>query len=793
MYATPDFPNNLFLMRKMTLSAAFLLFWMISAIGQIGVNTDASAPDPSAMLDVKSTSGGLLPPRMTQAQRNAIVNPAAGLIIFCTDCQAPFGMQIWSGTAWCPLAVNRPPVATHVYQSGIAAAGSTLTGSWSYTDAENDPQGTSVYKWYRSDDASGLNETAISGATSITCTVTIDDQSKYLRFAVIPAAQTGTSPGSETRSPVYLAPPSSCSTLPLTVNHQASGGVAPENKTTTYNLATGVPGEPDKCWITKNLGATQQAASVDDASEASSGWYWQFNRKQGFKHDGTSLIPGAGWSPGINDNSDWLSANDPCTLELGAPWRMPTYAEWNNVNTAGGWINWNDPWNSGLKMHAGGFLAGGAGSLYNRGINGYFWCSTQWNAGAGWDMSINSGGSNPDYNEKRDGFSIRCLTGNIVCQPALPPAAGTHIPSANQVTWNWTAVTGASGYKWNTMNDYSTATDMGAATTATETGLSCNTSYSRYVWAYNGCGNSPATTLTQGTSPAPASPAGGTNTASSGQITWNWSAVTGAAGYKWNSVNDYDTATDMGTATTKTETGLSPDIVYTRYVWAYNGCGNSTVTYLTQITPVSQTSCGQGMTFTHAPTGGVAPVNKTTTYFTVNNIPGEPAKCWIMSNLGSDYMAMAVNESNEPAAGWYWQFNRKQGYKHDGTTRTPATTWITTIIENSDWLPANDPCALLLGTGWRIPTGTEWANVNGASGGIWTNWSDPWNSGLRMHAAGYLNGADGNLADRGVGGYYWSSTQANSTNGWNLGFGNSSSVSASNSKAVGYSLRCLHE
>ena len=114
----------------------------------------------------------------------------------------------------------------------------------------------------------------------------------------------------------------------------------------------------------------------------------------------------------------------------------------------------------------------------------------------------------------------------------------------------------------------------------------------------------------------------------------------------------------------------------------------------------------------HVASGGVAPVDKTVTYGTVTNIPGETSKCWITSNLGADHQATAVNDATEASAGWYWQFNRMQGYKHDGTTRTPNTTWITSINENLDWQAANDPCALELGNGWRIPTYTEWTNVD---------------------------------------------------------------------------------
>jgi len=71
-----------------------------------------------------------------------------------------------------------------------------------------------------------------------------------------------------------------------------------------------------------------------------------------------------------------------------------------------------------------------------------------------------------------------------------PPASGNQIPSPTQIIWKWNTVPGATGYKWNTSNDYSTSLDMGAATTVTETGLNNNTSYTRYVWSYNNCGPS---------------------------------------------------------------------------------------------------------------------------------------------------------------------------------------------------------------------------------------------------------------------------------------------------------------
>jgi trimeric autotransporter adhesin len=46
------------------------------------INTDGSAAHASAALDVKSTAKGVLIPRMSKAQKNAIASPATGLIIF---------------------------------------------------------------------------------------------------------------------------------------------------------------------------------------------------------------------------------------------------------------------------------------------------------------------------------------------------------------------------------------------------------------------------------------------------------------------------------------------------------------------------------------------------------------------------------------------------------------------------------------------------------------------------------------------------------------------------------------
>ncbi len=284
----------------------------------------------------------------------------------------------------------------------------------------------------------------------------------------------------------------------------------------------------------------------------------------------------------------------------------------------------------------------------------------------------------------------------------------------------------------------------------------------------------------------PLAPIENNHNASQTQIIWNWDPVPGASGYKWNTTNDTLSAIDLGLATTKTETGLACNSLYTRYVWAFNSCGISEVLTLTQSTLPCLFACGDSLTINHM-AGDVAPVTKTTVYGTVTNIPGEESKCWITSNLGSDHQATAVNDATEASAGWYWQFNRKQGFKHDGNTLTPL--WTNTIInEESDWQTASDPCTLELGNIWRLPIFTEWFNVHNVGG--WTNWNGPWNSGLKLHASGFLN-SSGVLSDRGIFGNFWSSTKYSLEYGWHLHFNVNSSNLYGYFRAGGFSVRCL--
>jgi hypothetical protein len=80
---------------------AILLLASLQGYAQsVGVNTDGSTPDNSALLDVKGTTKGILIPRMTEAQRIAIASPANGLMVYQTN--NTIGFWVNNGTSGTP-------------------------------------------------------------------------------------------------------------------------------------------------------------------------------------------------------------------------------------------------------------------------------------------------------------------------------------------------------------------------------------------------------------------------------------------------------------------------------------------------------------------------------------------------------------------------------------------------------------------------------------------------------------------------------------------------------------------
>jgi len=173
----------------------------------------------------------------------------------------------------------------------------------------------------------------------------------------------------------------------------------------------------DKCWLKMNLGATTEASSATDVSDAASGWFFQFNRAQGYVNDGTTRTPNTPWINPINELLNWQSASDPCTQLLGADWRIPTQSEWNaflNAPTSQGGVGGatgllSDAYASTLKIHAGGNLSGGDGTVQNRGNFGLFWSSEQNSNNTAGSFRFSPIGSFPVNATKNFGYPLRCI------------------------------------------------------------------------------------------------------------------------------------------------------------------------------------------------------------------------------------------------------------------------------------------------------------------------------------------------------------------------------------------------
>lgn len=538
---------------------------LIRGFSQVSVSPDGTAPHQSAMLEVKSVNRGFLPPRLSSAQRDAIVSPAAGLLIFNTDCST---IQVFNGVNWtvmgstallpsppviyetgqhclqypsqfsisdvpgatgylwsvppdatiligqgtttievlfgsqngtvCVSALNNcdrsaatcvdvnllpvppyPSIAISAsanpscsteyvdFVSSYAITGDLIFLEWyingvsqgigygdtfSYIPQNNDvvtcqlttyesclgyielmsnPITMTVNPSYNPAIAISATATNICNGTPVTFTATPvnggdNPMFQWTKNAVVISGATNSTytyvPANgdvihcqlTSGLPCALPDQVTSNAIDLTVQSSVSkshvaGAVAPVSKTVTYGLISNVPGETSKCWITRNLGASSQASAVSTSTESAAGWYWQFNRKQGFKHDGTTRTPNTAWVTSINQNSAWVAANDPCTIELGSPWRIPTLTEWSNVISGGPWYNWNAPWNSVLKIHAAGYLHNSTGALTNRGSMGLYWSSTQDNNTTGRGFYMDSGMVGMDWNNKAGAFTLRCV------------------------------------------------------------------------------------------------------------------------------------------------------------------------------------------------------------------------------------------------------------------------------------------------------------------------------------------------------------------------------------------------
>jgi hypothetical protein len=165
-------------MKSLQFLTTILLFLIITNItAQVGINN--SNPHESAALHITSTTGGLLMPRMTNAERQAITNPAEGLMVYVTDFDGGVFM-FYDGTKWGTLSFTKtipdaPTIGTAVAVNAQATVpftapssdGSSAITSYTATSSPGGITGT------LSQSGSGsITVTGLTNTTAYTFTVT---------------------------------------------------------------------------------------------------------------------------------------------------------------------------------------------------------------------------------------------------------------------------------------------------------------------------------------------------------------------------------------------------------------------------------------------------------------------------------------------------------------------------------------------------------------------------------------------------------------------------------------------
>lgn len=361
------------IMRKKILLSAALIAVSFTSFAQVGVGT--TSPDASAELDVTSTTKGFLPPRMTEAQIDAIVSPAEGLIVYCLDCY-PKGVFVHNGTDFVSMETGTSP------DEAIPA----LIDDATYP-------------------ASGLTE---DDFTNIGATGLVTANVAAYEAAIANA---------------NLHPSSDITDIQAIVN-----GV---NNFVNNNAADIVISETGAIWMNKNLGASQVATGSNDAAAYGDHYQWGKNVAFTSAYDTSNNIAGpvanateAGtnfvtngtapydWITPANDflwNSGTVSnptktAQDPCPTN----YRVPTDTELNNELLAFSSNNRAGAYASTLKLPAAGFRHYSNGALLYVGINGLYWSSSISGTTAR-RLFFNSSNAIMSGQGRAYGFSVRCI------------------------------------------------------------------------------------------------------------------------------------------------------------------------------------------------------------------------------------------------------------------------------------------------------------------------------------------------------------------------------------------------
>jgi len=188
----------------------------------------------------------------------------------------------------------------------------------------------------------------------------------------------------------------------------------------------------------------------------------------------------------------------------------------------------------------------------------------------------------------------------------------------------------------------------------------------------------------------------------------------------------------------------------------------------------------------HHKAGQVSPETVDITYTVIQSSITGTAACWIAQNLGAPtYTTTLTDNAATTTTGWYWQFGQQKGLRAVSHVIVNTSDIVSDFTaQTTDWATANDPCNLLLGGAWRIPTRTEWNAILSA-------WSyNLSNNGLHLIQGGHYGGST--FYDSPYCGY-WTNTRSGTNTAYTYQV--SYTASAASVPSIGMSwastLRCI--
>ena len=93
---------------------------------QVVIDPDGSDPHPSAMLEIAATNRGILIPRISDSERNAIPSPATGLLLYNSTTNL---FNYFNGTFWCQIPATLVSNTTGTLRPGGGVSINALPGT----------------------------------------------------------------------------------------------------------------------------------------------------------------------------------------------------------------------------------------------------------------------------------------------------------------------------------------------------------------------------------------------------------------------------------------------------------------------------------------------------------------------------------------------------------------------------------------------------------------------------------------------------------------------------------------